>query len=115
MQALQTRKCGSSSADEHSPAVSLRGSPTVSPVTAALWTSVPFWPLDSMSFLALSQAPPLHRQMLTQIARDAGLRVVHENGHQQARERAEEHKSRDNLRKVRLSRLGVNQRTSTPR
>src|SRR5471030_330609 len=42
------------------PAVSLYGSPTVSPVTAALWASEPFppkWP-SSMYFLALSQAPP---------------------------------------------------------
>ena len=42
------------------PAVSLNGSPTVSPMTAALWASEPFppsWP-SSMYFLALSQAPP---------------------------------------------------------
>src|SRR4029077_11122155 len=42
------------------PAVSLYGSPTVSPVTAALWASeplTPWWP-SSMYFLALSQAPP---------------------------------------------------------
>ena len=42
------------------PAVSLKGSPTVSPVTAALWASLPlppWWP-SSMYFLALSQAPP---------------------------------------------------------
>src|SRR5882757_5486875 len=42
------------------PAVSLYGSPTVSPVTAALWASEPlppWWP-SSMYFLALSQAPP---------------------------------------------------------
>ena len=44
------------------PEVSLSGSPTVSPTTAALWVSVPFvtpgiYP-DSMYFLALSQAPP---------------------------------------------------------
>src|SRR3954468_10671806 len=42
------------------PAVSLYGSPTVSPVTAALWASEPLppkWP-SSMYFLALSQAPP---------------------------------------------------------
>lgn len=48
------------------PEVSFKGSPTVSPVTAALCSSDPF-PLtsplyekapDSMYFLALSQAPP---------------------------------------------------------
>lgn len=42
------------------PAVSLKGSPIVSPMTAALCASNPFppsWP-DSMYFLALSQAPP---------------------------------------------------------
>jgi hypothetical protein len=42
------------------PAVSLNGSPTVSPMTAALWASLPlppWWP-SSMYFLALSQAPP---------------------------------------------------------
>ena len=42
------------------PLVSLNGSPTVSPTTAALWQSEPFPPCfpDSMYFLALSQAPP---------------------------------------------------------
>src|SRR5437879_2521810 len=40
------------------PAVSLQGSPTVSPVTAALWVSLPFLPCSSINFLALSQAPP---------------------------------------------------------
>src|SRR5690606_23663565 len=47
------------------PDVSLNGSPTVSPTTAALWGSEPlkyFWPLittpSSNIFLALSQAPP---------------------------------------------------------
>src|SRR5882672_11250764 len=42
------------------PAVSLYGSPTVSPVTAALWASEPLPPKcpSSMYFLALSQAPP---------------------------------------------------------
>jgi len=50
------------------PLVSFNGSPTVSPITAALWTSVCFprtnpysliyLPL-SMYFLALSQAPPV--------------------------------------------------------
>ena len=42
------------------PEVSLKGSPTVSPTTAALWHSEPlppWWP-PSMYFLALSQAPP---------------------------------------------------------
>ncbi len=42
------------------PDVSLKGSPTVSPTTPALWQSEPFppnWP-DSMYFLALSQVPP---------------------------------------------------------
>jgi hypothetical protein len=42
------------------PAVSLNGSPTVSPMTAALWASEPLppsWP-SSMYFLALSHAPP---------------------------------------------------------
>lgn len=50
------------------PEVSLRGSPTVSPTTAALWIYVPFLTLLpfssiiaplSMYFLALSQAPPV--------------------------------------------------------
>ena len=42
------------------PAVSLYGSPTVSPVTAALWASEPLppWFPSSMYFYALSQAPP---------------------------------------------------------
>ena len=42
------------------PAVSLYGSPTVSPVTAALCASEPFppWFPSSIYFLALSQAPP---------------------------------------------------------
>src|SRR5690606_31932607 len=42
------------------PAVSLKGSPTVSPTTAAAWASVPlppWWP-SSTYFFALSQAPP---------------------------------------------------------
>ncbi len=42
------------------PAVSLNGSPTVSPITVAAWASEPlppWWP-SSTSFLALSQAPP---------------------------------------------------------
>lgn len=50
------------------PEVSFKGSPTVSPTTAALWISVPlvtFFPFSSiiaplsMYFLALSQAPPV--------------------------------------------------------
>src|SRR5690606_24779975 len=43
------------------PEVSLRGSPTVSPTTAALCSSDPLppWLPASMYFLALSQAPPL--------------------------------------------------------
>ena len=48
------------------PAVSLNGSPTVSPMTAALWASVPlppWWP-SSMYFLALSHAPPALRQVV---------------------------------------------------
>ncbi len=42
------------------PVVSLNGSPTVSPTTAALWTSLPLPPScpSSMYFLALSHAPP---------------------------------------------------------
>ena len=42
------------------PAVSLYGSPTVSPVTAALCVSDPFPPKfpSSIYFYALSQAPP---------------------------------------------------------
>ena len=42
------------------PEVSLKGSPTVSPMTAALWHSEPLppWAPPSMYFLALSQAPP---------------------------------------------------------
>ena len=42
------------------PAVSLNGSPTVSPMTAALWASEPLPPSlpSSMYFLALSHAPP---------------------------------------------------------
>src|SRR5690606_17609086 len=42
------------------PAVSLYGSPTVSPTTAAAWASEPLppWLPSSMYFLALSQAPP---------------------------------------------------------
>jgi hypothetical protein len=52
------------------PEVSLSGSPTVSPVTAALWASVCFlktYPVSTLEwldpfsiyFLALSQAPPV--------------------------------------------------------
>src|SRR5712691_10469352 len=42
------------------PAVSLNGSPTVSPTTAALWGADPLPPYSpvSMNFLALSHAPP---------------------------------------------------------
>ena len=42
------------------PAVSLNGSPTVSPITAALWLSDPFPPKcpSSTYFFALSHAPP---------------------------------------------------------
>src|SRR5205085_6019149 len=50
------------------PAVSLYGSPTVSPVTAALCASEPlppWWP-SSMYFFALSQAPPpVHIEIAT--------------------------------------------------
>lgn len=49
------------------PEVSFNGSPTVSPITAALWTSDPFYYYSpfinifppSIYFFALSQAPPL--------------------------------------------------------
>ncbi len=49
------------------PLVSFNGSPTVSPITAALWISDPFltvYPFStiipaSIYFLALSQAPPV--------------------------------------------------------
>ena len=50
------------------PEVSFKGSPTVSPTTAALWISVPFltrYPSSSardplsIYFFALSQAPPV--------------------------------------------------------
>ena len=42
------------------PAVSLYGSPTVSPVIEAAWASEPLppWAPSSISFLALSHAPP---------------------------------------------------------
>ena len=42
------------------PAVSLNGSPIVSPVTADLWASDPLppWLPASIYFLELSQAPP---------------------------------------------------------
>ena len=40
------------------PAVSLNGSPTVSPITAALCLSVPLKPICSTDFFALSHAPP---------------------------------------------------------
>ena len=44
----------------HGPAVSLKGSPTVSPVTDALGASEPLhpWAPPSMYYGALSQAPP---------------------------------------------------------
>src|SRR5215469_8297542 len=52
------------------PAVSLNGSPTVSPTTAALWASdrlPPYMPV-SINFFALSQAPPpLFRKVATSI------------------------------------------------
>ena len=42
------------------PAVSLNGSPTVSPMIVASWAADPLppWLPSSTSFLALSQAPP---------------------------------------------------------
>ena len=51
---------GQSKYSVRGPEVSLKGSPTVSPTTAALCCSEPlppWWP-DSIYFLALSQAPP---------------------------------------------------------
>ena len=57
------------------PAVSLKGSPTVSPMTAALWASDPLppsWP-SSMYFLALSQAPP---ELLRKLAINWPVRIV---------------------------------------
>src|SRR4051794_21259848 len=88
------------------PAVSLYGSPTVSPVTAALWASLPlppWWP-SSMYFFALSQAPPpVHIEMATKrpvtivpISRPPSAAGAHRDGdeeagddrsHQQAAER----------------------------
>mmetsp|Transcript_22617 Transcript_22617/g.70070 ORF Transcript_22617/g.70070 Transcript_22617/m.70070 type:complete len:259 (-) Transcript_22617:1703-2479(-) len=50
------------------PEVSLKGSPTVSPTTAALWSSVPLRPLFSIHFLALSQAPPALLRVMAIIA-----------------------------------------------
>ena len=41
------------------PAVSLYGSPIMSPTTATLCSSDPFFPCISMSFFALSHAPPV--------------------------------------------------------
>jgi hypothetical protein len=49
------------------PLVSFKGSPTVSPITAALWISLPFFTFSpsnyilpaSIYFFALSQAPPV--------------------------------------------------------
>ena len=52
------------------PAVSLNGSPTVSPMTVASWAREPLppWLPSSTSFLALSQAPP-------ELARKTAIRV----------------------------------------
>ena len=67
---LSDRMAGSTSSDTRfitlisgliaGPAVSLNGSPTVSPMTTALCTSEPLPPRlpSSMYFLPLSQAPP---------------------------------------------------------
>ena len=57
------------------PAVSLKGSPTVSPMTAALWASEPLPPSlpSSMYFLALSHAPPEFDSVL---ARSWPVRMV---------------------------------------
>ena len=52
------------------PAVSLNGSPTVSPMTVAAWASEPlppWWP-SSTSFLALSHEPP-------EFARNTAIKV----------------------------------------
>jgi len=54
------------------PLVSFNGSPTVSPITAALCSSLPFFLTtlsttsypDSMYFLALSQAPPVFEALM---------------------------------------------------
>ena len=52
------------------PAVSLNGSPTVSPMIVASWAAEPLppWLPSSTSFLALSQAPP-------ELARNTAIRV----------------------------------------
>merc|ERR1719469_262020 len=50
------------------PEVSLKGSPTVSPITHALPCSVFLSPTFSQSFLALSQAPPALDIMMASIA-----------------------------------------------
>src|SRR6266542_564457 len=57
------------------PEVSLNGSPTVSPTTAALWASDPLPPRlpSSIYFLALSQAPPL---LAMNSARKTPMRVA---------------------------------------
>src|SRR5258706_11160802 len=57
------------------PAVSLYGSPTVSPVTAALWASEPLPPKlpASMNFLALSQAAP---PVVMEIATNSPVMIV---------------------------------------
>src|SRR6476646_7956814 len=57
------------------PAVSLYGSPTVSPVTAAAWASEPLPPYSpsSISFFALSQAPP---PAVIAIARNSPVTIV---------------------------------------
>src|SRR5213078_113256 len=57
------------------PAVSLYGSPTVSPVTAAAWASEPLPPKapSSIIFFALSQAPPPE---VIEIARKSPVTIV---------------------------------------
>ena len=57
------------------PAVSLNGSPTVSPMTAALWASEPLPPSlpSSMYFLALSHAPP---ELLRKLAMSWPVRIT---------------------------------------
>src|SRR5206468_5131777 len=57
------------------PAVSLYGSPTVSPVTAAAWASEPLPPYapSSISFFALSHAPPPD---VIEIARKSPVTIV---------------------------------------
>src|ERR1044071_978920 len=67
------------------PAVSLYGSPTVSPVTAAAWASEPLPPSapSSISFFALSPAPPPARRH-----RDRQEEPRHDRADQQAAEHA---------------------------